>query len=73
VARSDYYRPSENQIRHHYKCDTCKAEIELMFGDSADTCPCGGTMRFSGESYPANSDEWDEERDTQDGEWHRRR
>lgn len=73
MAKSDYYRPSERQINHHYKCDSCRAEITLAYGDSADTCPCGGSMHFSGESYPASSDYWDEERDTQDGEWHQRR
>jgi DNA-directed RNA polymerase subunit RPC12/RpoP len=73
MARSDYYRPSESQIRHHYKCSTCGAETEIESCYSADACHCGGRMQFSGESYPADSREWNEERDTVDGEWHSRR
>lgn len=73
MARSDYLRPSENQIRHHYKCDSCRRETEY-FSDqdmSRSKCACGGNLSFSGESYPADQNEWDEERD-HNGEWRRR-
>lgn len=66
-------RPAEYQIRNHFKCDSCQNEIEVTAGNTATRCHCGGTYQFAGESYPASSDDWDEERDSEYGEWRQRR
>ena len=72
MSRDDY-RPSEAQVRHHYQCGSCHQEIEVESYYAAPTiCHCGGEMWFAGESYPADSREWDEQRDP-DGEWRPRR
>lgn len=70
----DYRRPADYQIRQIAKCNSCGAENEYMNDQQVDggRCCCGGALAVIGESYPASSDDWDEERDTQDGEWHRR-
>lgn len=73
MGASDYYRPAENQIKHHYKCDKCghETEVESCYA-SPDRCYCGGYISFVGESYPSNAADWDEQRDP-DGEWRPRR
>ncbi len=71
MSRSDNYRPSEQQISHHYTCVLCRKTFETDSQSSAPDC-CGREMNFSGESYPANSDDWNEQRDP-DGEWRERR
>ena len=71
MSRDDY-RPSENQIRHHYKCQSCGKETEIESFYSADFYRCGGKMVMTGESYPADPGEWDEQRDP-NGEWRPRR
>ena len=71
MSRDDY-RPSEGQIRHHYKCQSCGRETEVESFSSVGRCGCGGEMAMIGESYPADSSEWDEQRDP-DGEWRPRR
>jgi hypothetical protein len=64
MSRSDYRRPADYQIRHHYKCRECGLETEIESYCAGPTrCNCGGLMEFSGESYPANSEDWHEERD----------
>lgn len=68
---SDRYRPSENQIHKRFRCQNCGIEIEVGFQESYDTCSCGGRFEESGESYPADSSEWDEERGP-DGDWRQR-
>lgn len=75
MSKSDYYRPAEYQIRQIAKCDTCRRETEYMNDQQVDggRCVCGGTLRVIGESYPASSDDWDEERDDTNSDWHRRR
>lgn len=75
MSRSDYRRPAEYQIRHHYRCASCGNEQEFMSDQTVEggRCPCGGTLTFAGESYPGDSNDWDEERDSQDGEWRQRR
>lgn len=72
APKSDYYRPSEQQVRSIYRCTSCRGEQEFMSDQSVEggRCPCGGSLTFAGESYPASSDDWDEERI--DGEWRRR-
>ena len=74
MSRSDYLRPSEQQIRHHYKCGSCGREQEFYSDQHVEgsSCYCGGFLTFSGESYPADSNDWDEERG-RDGEWRQRR
>ena len=74
MSRADYRRPADYQIRQVAKCAACGSENEYMNDQQVDggRCPCGGTLRVIGESYPASSNDWDEERDSQDGEWHRR-
>lgn len=73
MSRSDYRRPADYQVNIIYRCDTCRREIGLISVYGVGPCSCGGTFQECGESYPANSNDWDEERDTQDGEWHRNR
>lgn len=72
MAKSDYYRPADYQITHIYRCDTCHREAEQESFYGMGPCSCGGTFQQIGESYPASSDDWDEERG-EDGQWHRRR
>lgn len=74
MAMSDYYRPADYQIRQIAKCSTCGREDAYLNDQQVDgtRCVCGGSLRVVGESYPANSDEWDEQRDP-DGEWRERR
>lgn len=76
MSRDDY-RPSEDQIYHHYRCNKCGRTTEIPSfyspGDISDgECSCGGYFDKIGESYPANSDDWAEQRDP-DGEWRPRR
>ena len=60
MSKSDYYRPSEGQINHHYRCTRCGTEQEVSsYYAGPETCYCGGAMQFSGESYPASAEEWD--------------
>lgn len=74
MSRSDYRRPADYQIRQVARCELCSSEGEYSNDQQIDggKCQCGGTLHVVGESYPSNSDDWDEERDTQDGEWRRR-
>jgi hypothetical protein len=74
VSRSDYRRPADYQVRQIAKCSACGREGEYMNDQQVDgtRCRCGGSLQVIGESYPADSEEWDEERDTQDGQWRRR-
>jgi len=69
---NDYYRPSEDQITIHYQCQNCGAETEMPSCYGAGQCSCGGQFVQTGESYPADSSEWNEQRDP-DGEWRERR
>lgn len=75
MSRADYRRPADYQVRQIAKCGSCSAESEYVNDQLVDggRCGCGGTLRVIGESYPADSNDWDEERDTQDGQWRRRR
>ena len=74
MSRSDYLRPANYQIHQIAKCGSCGIESEYADDQQVDggRCMCGGSLRVIGESYPASSDDWDEERDTQDGQWRRR-
>lgn len=74
MSRSDYRRPADYQIRQVAKCLSCGSENEYMNDQQVDggRCYCGGTLRVIGESYPASSDDWDEERDSVGGQWRRR-
>jgi len=69
---NDYYRPSAEQITVHYKCNTCGAETSQESCYGVGDCNCGGQFAECGESYPADSSEWDEQRDP-DGQWRERR
>ena len=71
MSRDDY-RPSQAQVHDHYRCDSCGKEIEIESFYTVGPCSCGGFFQKVGESYPANSAEWDEQRDP-DGEWRPRR
>ena len=64
MSRSDYRRPADYQVTHHYKCRACghEEEVASIYAGPA-SCRCGGQMSFDGESYPANADDWHEERD----------
>ncbi len=73
MSASNYFRPADYQINDHYKCSSCGAATEQVSIYGVGQCECGGSFVKVGESYPASSDDWDEERDTQDGEWRRRR
>lgn len=61
---NDYRRPADYQIKKHYCCSTCGSEVEVeSFYAAPTSCMCGGRMEAAGESYPANSSDWHEERD----------
>ena len=68
---SDYRRPADYQIKDVYECQRCKAEFELesFYDVSSQRCHCGGSLQKVGESYPASSDDWHEERDGVNDEW----
>lgn len=66
-------RPADYQIRQHYTCGNCERQIEVAHDQTAVRCHCGGTYKYSGESYPASSDDWDEERDDVSSQWRQRR
>ena len=74
MSRADYERPAWNQIDDIYQCRKCSREQIVQAGFSASMpCPyCGGFVDRIGERYPASPDDWDECRDTQDGEWRRK-
>lgn len=74
MARSDYLRPAEWQVRSIYRCMSCRNEQEFMSDQTVEggRCGCGGTLTHAGETYPASADDWEEER-CDDGEWRRRR
>ena len=72
MNRSDYRRPADYQVNILYRCATCRREVEQVSVYGVGRCHCGGELEQIGESYPASADDWDEERNTQDGEWHRR-
>ena len=62
---NDYRRPAEYQITKHYVCAKCGDEQTVEGGFSAHMpCyRCGGFVVYSGESHPADSADWHEERD----------
>lgn len=67
---NDYRRPADYQIENHYRCSLCGGETSVpSVYDGPATCRCGGSMQFAGESYPADSSEWDEYRDDVNDEW----
>ena len=75
MSRSDYYRPAQHQITNIYRCSSCRHEGEYLSDQFiGDKCPsCGSDcFRLSGESYQADPDDWQEQRDP-DGEWRERR
>ena len=51
-------KPADWQINNIYKCCECGKECEMPSDFSEPTCDCGGQMFKSGESYPANQEEW---------------
>ena len=63
MAKSDYLRPSDDQITILYQCSSCKKEYELPQFFSPAPCRCGGNLTECGMSYPADADEWDQERE----------
>lgn len=65
------FRPAEYQVDKIFRCQKCRNEITVGFQEHYDTCACGGQYDECGESYPADSNEWDEERGP-DGDWRRR-
>lgn len=71
MSASDYRRPSQGQIDTVYCCGHCRRETEHPSIYAAPEC-CGTPMNAVGESYPASSEDWDEARDTVDGEWRER-
>ena len=75
MSKSDYYRPAAYQVLQIARCESCKQEREYANDQHVDggRCFCGGVLRVCGESYPASADDWDEERDDTNSEWHRRR
>jgi hypothetical protein len=75
MSKADYYRPARYQINTVARCGSCGQEREYPSAQQVDGSPCfcGGTLRAVGESYPASSDDWDEERDSVNGPWRTRR
>lgn len=66
-------RPAQYQIHNHFRCTSCNREIEVAGDQTATTCHCGGRYESAGESYPASSEDWDEERDNEYSPWRQRR
>jgi DNA-directed RNA polymerase subunit RPC12/RpoP len=75
MSRTDYLRPAWYQVQQVARCGTCGREADFSADQAVDgaRCTCGGRWSVIGESYPASSDDWDEERDRVDGEWRPRR
>jgi len=67
---SENKRPADYQVMDIYECATCGAESEQVSVYGAGHCMCGGSFVKVGESYPASTDDWDEQRDTQDGQFY---
>jgi ribosomal protein L37AE/L43A len=67
---SDYRRPADYQINDHYECSSCGQKAEQVSIYGVGQCSCGGSFVKTGESYPASSDDWDEQRDTCDGQFY---
>lgn len=67
---SDHHRPADYQVDEVYQCRRCGDEQVVPSCYAARMpCPrCGGFVDKAGESYPADSSEWDEVR-TKDGHW----
>ncbi len=64
MAKSDYRRPADYQINNVFKCSSCGHESEHSSVNVAPQgCSCGGLLQQIGENYPADSDDWHEERD----------
>lgn len=73
MSISDYRRPADYQIRNQYSCRSCGSEVEVeSFYAAPISCHCGGSYDFAGESYPANADDWDEERDNVNDDFYNR-
>lgn len=68
----DHLRPADYQINNVFRCTTCHRETEISSIYDVGRCGCGGDMELIGETYPANSAEWDEERNDYYSPWHRR-
>lgn len=69
MARSDYRRPSADQIMTIYRCMGCGHETETDYG-APRVCPfCGDNYRAIGESWPADPDDWHESRHHPGGPW----
>lgn len=67
---NDYRRPADYQVRNVYRCETCKKEVEVESCYAGPTnCICGGFYEHAGETYPANSEDWHEERDNVNDDW----
>ena len=72
----DHVRPAWYQVRQIGRCTSCGQEHEFSADETVDgrACySCGGRMAQAGESYPADSREWDEERDDYHSPWRQRR
>ncbi len=67
-------RPADYQIEILYRCDNCRREISRISTEPPSRqCSCGGLFNESGMSYPGDSEEWDEERDSPYDDWRQRR
>ena len=73
MSRSDYLRPAPYQVKNIWTCAACGRQTEMDSDYGVGPCDCGGTLVLSGESYPADPSDWDEERDSVNDDWHRRR
>jgi hypothetical protein len=60
---NDYRRPSPDQINIIYRCNSCRSEQEVESCNAYQPNCCGLPMVESGESYPSDSSEWNEERE----------
>jgi len=68
---NDYYRPADYQVEGEYVCRKCNQEKRVPMNHNAPEC-CGEEMMKCGEMYPADVNDWEEQRDP-DGEWRPRR
>ena len=70
---NDYYRPAPYQINNIWECRSCGAEVEMESAYSPGQCDCGDSFVCTGESYPADRNDWDMERDSPYDDWRYRR
>lgn len=70
---NDYRRPSQDQVFTVYQCQSCQSEEKVESWNAHHPSCCGIRMSNVGEEYPADSGEWNEERENVNDEFRDRR